>query len=106
MPSSETFNLEHTDLRITIVRQFPLARQTADELSSWATGPQPGGVFGDQVRLQRNRPVRAASLPLEAPQGVQSHEPDRPTGVEFYFEQVGGTQVLPLLETKRRIHRS
>jgi hypothetical protein len=38
MPSSETFNLEQTDLRITIVRQFPLARQTADELSSWATG--------------------------------------------------------------------
>ena len=37
MPSSENFNLEHADLCITIVRQFPLARQTADELSSWTT---------------------------------------------------------------------
>ena len=53
-----------------------------------------------------NHPARAASLPREAPQGVQPHEPDRPTGVEFHFEQVGGAQVLPLLETKRGVHRS
>ena len=62
---------------------------------NWIDTLTPGGkqLESGAIPVSRNHPARAASLPLEAPQGVQSHEPDRPTGVEFYFEQVGGTQV-------------
>jgi hypothetical protein len=40
-------NLEHAGWRITIVRQFPLARQAADGLSGWATV----SPFSSRLRL-------------------------------------------------------